>query len=141
MQVAQILQSKGNDVATATQDTPILDIAQTFKERGIGAVVVMDGERIAGILSERDIVRSLADHGETLARRTAADLMTSDVETCKPSSDVTSVMRTMTERRFRHLPVVDRGELVGIISIGDAVKARIQDLEYEKEALSSFIAG
>ncbi len=140
MQVSQILQSKGGAITTVAPDTPILDIAKLLKEKGIGAVVVLDGdERIAGILSERDIVRSLADHGETLAKRTAADLMTREVETCKPSQTVTDVMRMMTEKRFRHVPVVDKGKLVGIISIGDAVKARIEDLEYEANALHSFI--
>jgi len=140
MQVSQILQSKGGEITTVAPDTPILDIAKLLKEKRIGAVVVLDGdERIAGILSERDIVRSLADHGETLAKRTAADLMTREVETCKPSQKVDDVMRVMTEKRFRHVPVVDKGKLVGIISIGDAVKARIEDLEYEANVLHSFI--
>jgi len=140
MQVSQILQSKGGAITTVAPDTPILDIAKLLKEKRIGAVVVLDGdERIAGILSERDIVRSLADHGETLARRTAADLMTREVETCRPSQKVDDVMRVMTEKRFRHVPVVDKGNLVGIISIGDAVKARIEDLEYEANVLHNFI--
>lgn len=142
MQISKVLQTKGSDVATAQPSTPVLDAAATLKTKGIGAIVVLGGDgRIAGILSERDIVHALADHGGVLNDLTVGDLMTRDVTTCRANQDVNHVMRTMTQHRFRHLPVVDNaGKLIGIISIGDAVKARIEELEYETEALQNIIA-
>ena len=142
MQVAQVLHRKGGDVATVTRTTSVPAVAATLKARGIGAVVVLEPDgRIAGILSERDIVYALADNGRGLDHLSAADLMTKDVAVCMPGQDVNDVMRAMTDKRFRHMPVVDNGELVGVISIGDAVKTRIAELESEREALTSIMHG
>ena len=142
MQVAQILRRKGGDVATVTRATAIPAVAAMLKARGIGAVVVLEADgRIAGILSERDIVYALADNGRGLDHLSAGDLMSRDVATCRPGQDINEVMRAMTDKRFRHMPVLDADRLVGVISIGDAVKTRIEELEIEREALTSFIHG
>lgn len=142
MKVLQILKGKGHEVATVPPDAVVLDVVADLKARRIGAVVAVDAAgRIAGILSERDIVHALADHGADLGRLKVSDLMTKDVTTCEPGHDVNHVMREMTRGRFRHVPVVEGGKLVGLVSIGDAVKARIEELEHEREALESYIRG
>lgn len=142
MKVSRILHTKGNNITTVTPDRPILEVVGEMRRLGIGAVVVVDPDGgLAGILSERDIVQSLADHGERLAHLTARDLMTSEVTVCDPHQDVHDVMRQMSGGRFRHVPVMDRGQLAGIISIGDVVRARIDELERETEALQHYIAG
>jgi CBS domain-containing protein len=140
MQVGQIIRRKGGDIAGVAPETPITDVAAMLKDRGIGAAVVLgpDG-KLAGIVSERDIVHALADHDGAVADLTAADLMTTDVQTCKPAHEINDVMRVMTQKRFRHLPVMDGGTLIGVISIGDAVKSRIEELENERNALESFV--
>lgn len=142
MKVSRILHFKGGEVITVSPDRPILEVVTLLKERGIGAVVVVgDDGMIAGILSERDIVHALADQATDLARLRAADLMTTQVSICESDHPVNDVMRQMTEGRFRHVPVVDDGRLAGIISIGDVVRARIEELEREREALQHYIAG
>lgn len=142
MKVSRILHYKDDEVATVSPDRPILDVVTILKERGIGAVVVVDENgSIAGILSERDIVHSLADRAIDIEDLRAADLMTAQVSICAPDLHVNDVMRQMTTGRFRHVPVVDNGRLVGIISIGDVVRARIEELEREREALQHYIAG
>lgn len=142
MKVSRILQSKGHEVATTSPDKPALDVAAELHRLGIGALVVLTpDEQIAGIVSERDIVHALSERGPDLSKLTAGDLMTSDVTVCSSSEPVNDVMRTMTEGRFRHVPVVDQGKLSGIISIGDVVRARIHELESETEALQHYIAG
>ena len=142
MKVSQLLRGKTGAVATVSAQTPIPEIIDMLKARGIGAVVVVNEDGgIAGILSERDIVSAMAEVRADVLNQHARDLMTAPVQTCRPGHDITWVMRTMTERRFRHIPVVDQGKMVGIVSIGDAVKARIQELEEEAQALKSFIAG
>ena len=142
MKVAQLLKGRSDSVATVSAETPIPAVVAMLKSRKIGAVVVVDGDGdIAGILSERDIVGGLADQGAQVLDGVARDLMTVSVKTCRPGHDVTWIMRTMTEGRFRHIPVMDNGKMVGIVSIGDAVKARIQELEQEAQALQNFIVG
>ncbi len=142
MKVSRILHTKGGDVATVTPERPVLEVVAEMRSRGIGALVVVEPDgSIAGILSERDVVQALADHGERLAQLTARDLMTSDVTVCDPSHDVHYVMRQMSGGRFRHVPVVEQGRLAGIISIGDVVRARIDELERETEALQHYISG
>jgi len=142
MRVRDILDRKGRHVRTVAPDTALLEVAGILRRERIGAVVVtgQDG-RVAGILSERDIVHGLGDEGTGLAGRTAGDLMTERVTTCSPRDDVNDVLRTMTEGRFRHVPVIENGELSAIVSIGDIVKARIEDLEHEKNALHSYVMG
>ena len=140
MRISQILQTKGRDVATVAPTTPVLEVAAMLRDKRIGAVVVMDSaEKIMGIASERDIVRALPEHGSEFLGMTISELMTADVVTCTPMSGVNDIMRMMTRGRFRHVPVLEEGRLLGIVSIGDLVKARIEELEHEKEALESYV--
>jgi len=142
MMVAGILKTKGYDVVTIGPDVSIAHVTDVLAQHRIGAVLVVDAsERLLGILSERDIVRALAKHkAETLAM-TAADLMTRDVRTATPTMTVSSAMEAMTKGRFRHMPVYDRGALVGMISIGDVVKMRISETEHEVDSLKAYVAG
>jgi CBS domain-containing protein len=141
MNVQSILGVKGADVATVSQGASLADAAAQLRDRGIGALVVSDdGVHIDGILSERDIVRALAAHGAGALGRTVGSVMSTDVVTCACEDSVHALMASMTERRIRHLPVVDPAqELAGIISIGDVVKARLGELEHENQALFEYI--
>ena len=142
MKVARILQRKSGDIASVDPGRSIPEVVGMLCARDVGAVLVLDDNgRMAGILSERDIVRALDIHGPDLSGLTAGDLMTSEVTHCDPGHDIDDIMRTMTEGRFRHLPVLEDERLVGVISIGDAVRARIEELEREREALQHYIAG
>jgi len=142
MKVSRILQRKDGELATVSPDRPILEVVQELRQRRIGAVLVTDADGgMVGILSERDIVHALAEHGADLARLTAGDLMTASVQTCTPDHDVHHVMGQMTEGRFRHVPVIDDGRLAGVISIGDVVRARMDELENERAFLQSYISG
>ena len=138
----QILERKGRDVSTVPPDTTIKAVAEAMTAAKVGALVVSsDGTTLTGIVSERDIVRRLADDGPELLDRPVSDLMTSEVHTCSGSDNVDELMHLMTEHRIRHLPVVADGALVGIISIGDVVKTRVDELEAEKEQLVDYIRG
>lgn len=142
MKLSRILQHKGGDVATVPPERPILDVVGELRRRRIGAVVVVDPDgAMVGILSERDIVHALAATGPDLASLTAQDLMTREVQTCTPDHDVNYVMRQMTDGAFRHVPVMEDGRLSGIISIGDVVRARIDELENERAELQRYISG
>lgn len=140
MNVQSILGAKGSDVATIAADASLRDAIRTLAERRIGALVVStDGRSIEGIVSERDVVRTVA--GSELDG-TVADVMSTEVVTCGCNDGVDRLMSLMTERRIRHLPVVnDAGELSGIVSIGDVVKARLTQLEHENQALADYISG
>jgi CBS domain-containing protein len=141
MNVQSILQTKGSEVATLNQQASLADAAAQLRDRGIGALVVSnDGRHIDGIVSERDVVRALAAHGSSALGRTVASAMSTDVITCAAGDSVEELMVSMTERRIRHLPVVDDdGLLGGIVSIGDVVKARLAQLESENQALFDYI--
>jgi CBS domain-containing protein len=141
MNVSTILTSKGSDVATIDQHAPLSDAAARLRDLGIGALVVSgDGRHIDGIVSERDVVRALADHGASALGRTVASVMSTAVVTCRLGDSVEQLMASMTERRHRHLPVVGDDEVLsGIISIGDVVKARLGQLETENQALTEYI--
>jgi len=142
MNVETILRSKGGAVATIAPRATIRDAAALLKRERIGALVVSsDGTKVEGILSERDIVHGLADRGTALLDMTVDALMTRRVFTCTPRDSVGDLMAMMTERRIRHIPVLKDGALVGIISIGDVVKHRLDEMEYETSSLRSFIAG
>ena len=143
MNVQSILGVKGTDVATVGQGASLADAAQLLRDRGIGALVVSgDGRAIEGILSERDVVRTIAAHGASALGRTVGSAMSTDVVTCNCGDGVERLMALMTERRIRHLPVVgDDGKMAGIISIGDVVKARLMHLESENQALFEYIQG
>lgn len=138
MQVSDILAKKGTRVVTVRSDISIATALQKLVLERIGALVVSDdGEHVDGILSERDIVRALAAEGAELLRadRRVADLMTRSVRVCAPSDSIKHVMDTMTRYRVRHLPVVEGGKLVGLVSIGDVVKNRLDELELEANVL------
>ncbi len=143
MLVQQILKAKdGDGVITVKPDTLVSDAAQILAERRIGGVVVSsDGEKPNGILSERDIVRSLAMRGATCMDDKVSDLMTRNPVCCNRQDTSDAVLSRMTDGRFRHMPVVDDGKLVGIVTIGDVVKARLQELSMEKSALEGMIMG
>lgn len=140
MNVATILRNKGSNVVTTRPETPVADIVRLLSEARIGAVVISsDRVRVDGILSERDIVRAIAQRGEAALSMKAADLMTRDVTTCGPDDTVAHLMSVMTSGRFRHVPVVEEGGLVGLVSIGDVVRLRVEEIEREAEALRSYV--
>lgn len=140
MRIAEILRSKGAEVATAQPQDTVADLLVALKQYNIGAMVVADGERaVAGIVSERDVVRRLADRGADLLERPVSDIMTALVVTCTPEDTVDDLTVLMTERRIRHVPVIEDGELAGIVSIGDVVKSRISQLEDDRRHLEDYI--
>ena len=142
MKVRNIIGDKGREVATIRSESTISTAANLLKLKGIGALVVSeDGSQVAGIISERDIVRGLVDHGHELLEMRVTELMTRTVKTCALDADVTEVMGEMTRSRVRHLPVLEKGALVGIVSIGDVVKNRLGELETETNVLRDFIVG
>ncbi|MFI4985947.1 MAG: CBS domain-containing protein [Alphaproteobacteria bacterium] len=142
MQVAQILKSKGAAVTTVTPDVKIEDALHTLSRRRIGAVLVVGADdKVAGILSERDIIHGLANHGPRVLAMSVSEIMTRSVVTCTPENTVEEIMREMTNRRIRHLPVLDGGRLAGIISIGDVVKNRLEELSAESDMLRNYIVG
>lgn len=141
MTVRRILAAKGRDVATIALASTVSDAVRLLNERRVGALIVEDsGGGLAGIVSERDIVRSLAVHGASALDLPVSRVMTSDVITTVETATVQSVMSEMTEGRFRHLPVMDHGRLAGIVSIGDVVKHRLAEMEDEQQALREYIA-
>ena len=142
MSVRSILRTKGQRVVTVTQAETIRGVVATLSREKIGVVVVSDdGTAVAGILSERDIVKGLAEHGAKLLDLTARDLMTRSFTAANLDMPILHVLDTMTQGRFRHMPVVDNGKLAGLVSIGDAVKARLDALESEAEHLKEYIGG
>ena len=141
MRIADVLRSKGATVLTVTPDMTVRDLVAMLAEHRIGATVVsVVGGSLDGIVSERDVVRALAARGAAVLSERVADIMTAEVQTCKPDASVNDLMRTMTEGRFRHVPVVVEGRLSGIVSIGDVVKTRIGELETERESLERYIS-
>lgn len=142
MQVMQILKDKGSEVVTIAADAPIADAVRILNERRIGALVVTSRRGdIEGILSERDLIHALAERGLAAMEMRVADLMTRNVFTCAPDTTLEELMRQMTRRRIRHLPVIEGGRLRGIISIGDVVKHRLMELETEATTLREYIGG
>ena len=140
MSVRAILSHKGHEVATITADASLAEAIGLLAELRIGALVVtgpIDG--VAGIVSERDIVRALAEHKSKALKRPVGDFMTRKVATCSLDDTVADLMQQMTEGRFRHLPVIEHGRLAGIVSIGDVVKSRVAEIERESEALRDYI--
>lgn len=151
MLIEHILHRKGRDVATIPADAPVADAVARLRERNVGALVVTAPESepsqaatggLSGIISERDIVRALAgdaDPAAVLAGPVSA-LMSTDLATCGPRATVDELMRVMTDRRIRHIPVIDGGRLAGIVSIGDVVKSRIDELQTETETLHEYLS-
>ena len=141
MTVKAILLRKGGDVVTIAPSAQLADAVKLLAERRIGAVVITGpGDRVAGILSERDIVRVLAQRGPAVLDEQVAAVMTRKVVTCESAETITDIMERMTAHRFRHLPVVEQNKLIGIISIGDVVKTRVEEIEGESNALREYIA-
>jgi CBS domain-containing protein len=142
MHVAVVLKRKGNRIVSAAPDDSVAAVTRLLTEHRIGAVLVMgdDGQPV-GILSERDVVRAIARDGAAALDRPVADLMTRELITAAPDDTVADMMAVMTERRIRHVPIVESGRVIGVISIGDVVKARIDDAELEVESLRGYVAG
>jgi len=139
MTVRAILDTKGRQVECVEPETTLADAAKRLAERKIGAVLVLSNARMEGILSERDIVRALGQRGADVLTEPVSSVMTRRVVSCKPQDTVASIMETMTNGKFRHLPVMEGGVVVGLISIGDVVKWRVQEYENEQEALRQYI--
>lgn len=141
MNVATILKLKGSEIVTIMPDATLQDAIHVLSEKRIGAALVLDlGGRILGIVSERDIVRAIATRGAASLALPVKSVMTSPVQTCRPSDTIDQVMAQMTAGRFRHVPVIDGRELAGIVSIGDVVKLRIAETELEVSAIRDYIA-
>lgn len=139
IRVANILDGKGHDVLTVTPESSVAALVKLLAEKRIGALPVVDGAgKLKGIISERDVVRALANDAQVL-ERAVETLMTREVQTCVLQDTVADLMEIMTRGRFRHLPVIDRGKLIGIISIGDVVKQRVAEAQSEVDALTTYI--
>ncbi len=140
MTVQAILDSKGHHIIHVTPEVTLAAAVKLLSERRIGAVLVMSGHKLDGILSERDIVRVIGDRGADALSEPVANVMTRKVISCKPDDTVAAIMEKMTSGKFRHLPVMHDDRIVGLISIGDVVKSRVQEFEHEQEALRDYIA-
>ena len=141
MIVASILNGKGREVLSVTPDMAVRDAARFLRDKKIGAAVVLDDAgQLVGILSERDILNAVAEQGGAALAQEVSALMTADVHTCQLTTPIGVLMTTMTDRRIRHLPVIEADRVVGVVSIGDVVKSRIAEAEAEAEALKTYIA-
>jgi CBS domain-containing protein len=140
VQIRHLLRRKGADVATIPPELSVRDALAVLADRGIGALVISsDGRTVDGILSERDVARGLHEHGAGLLADPVSAVMTAEVHTCRPDVSVHDLAKLMTDRRVRHVPVLEDGVLVGIVSIGDVVKARLDELEAERAQLVDYI--
>lgn len=140
MTVKSILETKGRDIISVKPDAVLADAVKLLSSRKIGAVLVMNGPTLDGILSERDIVRVLGDRGAAALDEPVRNVMTRKVVSCRPADTVRAIMEKMTTGKFRHLPVLEDGKIVGLISIGDVVKRRVSEFEHEQEAMRDYIA-
>lgn len=140
MRIADLLRTKGSTVATVTEHTTVAELLTGLAEHNIGAMVVAGSDGVAGIVSERDVVRGLHEQGASLLRQPVGEIMTTIIATCTPEDFVDDLSAVMTERRIRHVPVLVEGELKGIVSIGDVVKNRLDELERSHEHLEAYIA-
>jgi CBS domain-containing protein len=141
MKISDILRVKGADVLTTPADATVRELIATLVENDIGALVVVDGDEVLGIVSERDVVRRLHEWGDTLLDSEVSQIMTSEIVSCTLDDDVDRIAETMTERRVRHMPVLTDGSLAGLVSIGDVVKSRIAQLEVDRGQLEQYITG
>jgi CBS domain-containing protein len=141
MKISDILRHKGSNVVTIAPSGAVSKVLAQLTEHNIGALVVVDGTTVAGIVSERDVVRRLHERGAELLNLTVGDIMTTSVVSCGSHDSVDSVAETMTERRIRHMPVVDDDVLTGIVTIGDVVSSRIRQLEHDRGQLEHYITG
>ncbi|GAW41037.1 Hypoxic response protein 1 [Brevundimonas sp. SH203] len=141
MFVAEILKTKGNTVFAIAPERTVAEACAALEQKRVGALVVCDGDRVAGVFSERDVVRALAADGAAALDRQVADYMTTTVIFAEPREEMSALMSRMTDRRIRHLPVLEAERLVGVISIGDVVKCQIAEQAQEADSLRSYIAG
>lgn len=139
MRIADVLRTKGDAVATINPQTSVGGLLNELALHNIGAMVVVSSEGVLGIVSERDIVRKLHEVGADLLRHPVSEIMTTTVATCAPGDSVDSLSALMTRNRVRHVPVMDGGRLAGIVSIGDVVKTRMEELEAEQQQLQAYI--
>ncbi len=139
MRISDVLRGKGETVATVTPETSVAGLLTELSARNIGAMVVVSPDGLLGIVSERDVVRALHDVGGELLEHPVSEIMTTVVATCSPEDSVDSLSALMTTNRVRHVPVVVDGRLAGIVSIGDVVKTRMEELEREQEQLQAYI--
>jgi CBS domain-containing protein len=139
MSIAAVLRDKGAAVETITADSSLFDAVRRLGEKRIGALPVLEAGRIAGIMSERDVIYCLKDHGPEALDWPVEKVMSSPAITVDPETDVLAALALMTQRRIRHLPVVDGGEILGIVSIGDLVKHRMERIEAEADAMRAYI--
>ena len=139
MRIAEVLRKKGSDVATISPDATVTELLAVLAERNVGALVVVENERIVGIVSERDVVRRAHERGAAILSAKVAEIMTTEVATCDPAETVDHLTVLMTQRRIRHVPVIDNGRLCGIVSIGDVVKNRMDELEEAQKQLQAYI--
>ena len=141
MLVAQILRTKGGVVHTVAPGDSLAQAARQLQDKRVGALVVCESDRVVGVFSERDLVRAVAEQGGACLDRPVSDWMTADVIFAEPSESVAVLMARMTDRRIRHLPVLEAQRLSGVVSIGDVVKCQIEEARGEAESLKSYIAG
>lgn len=141
MTVAAILQSKGREVLTVQAGQKVADVVKLLAERRIGALPVLDGETVVGVISERDVIYGLSGEGHLILEKRVDQIMTAPAVTVGPDHSALNALALMTRRRIRHLPVVEAGRLIGIVSIGDLVKRRIDGIEHEANALREYIRG
>ena len=141
MLVSDILKSKGNTVVSAPPSLSVADAARLLAEKRIGSILITERDKVAGILSERDIVRTLANEGPGCLDGPVSRLMTAKVVTCTPGQTIADVMEMMTTGRFRHVPVLDDGRVAGMISIGDVVKWRLEEAQEEVRQMAAYVAG
>jgi CBS domain-containing protein len=140
MRIADVLRGKGTQVATAGPTTTVVELLGLLAQYNVGALPVVDEDRLIGIVSERDVVRHLHDRGPDILGSQVTEVMVAEVVSCSPDDEAVTLARIMTDRRIRHIPVCRDGVLCGIVSIGDLVKARIDQLEQEREQLASYIS-
>lgn len=140
MRISDVLRTKGATVATITPETSVAGLLTELSVHNIGAMVVVSPDGLLGIVSERDVVRALHEMGADVMRRPVSEIMTTMVATCSPDDSVDSLSALMTTNRVRHVPVVVNGRLAGIVSIGDVVKTRMEELEREHEHLQAYIS-
>ncbi|WIM89432.1 CBS domain-containing protein [Candidatus Mycobacterium wuenschmannii] len=139
MRIADVLRGKGGTVVTINPDATVAELLAGLADHNIGAMIVSGPDGVSGIVSERDVVRQLHNHGASVLSQPVQKIMTAVVSTCTKEDTVDSLTLLMTENRVRHVPVLEDGELIGIVSIGDVVKTRMQELESEHEQLQSYI--
>lgn len=139
MKILEVIRRKGTAVVSIDPTASVAELVNLLHEKNIGAVVCLDGDILAGIVSERDVIHGLAEHGAGLFDHSVSTIMTTKVETCARSDDLRTLAKRMTELRIRHLPVVEDGELLAVVSIGDVVKSRLEDLQLERDTLIDYV--